>query len=564
MKKLYTILAAIVITATTFAQTPEKMTYQAVVRNSSDLLISNQSVGMQISILQTSPMGTAVYVETHTPTTNINGLVTFEIGTGNVVSGNFSTIDWSADSYFIKTETDPTGGAMYTITGTSQLLSVPYALHAKTAESVSGINGTPAFLPKFTSTNIIGDSQIIDNGTNIGIGTTSPNFILDIEGTGGPRARIYSSDGFFAGLLTQNATRQFFIGTQGVFEAADGTNSGFHIYDNTAGARRMVIDASGNMGIGNSAPTARLDIAGTIKIVDGTQGQDKVLTSDANGLASWQTPVGGSSLMWQGIWVSQEYFIDDVVEFNGSSYVCVLNTTTNQDPTDTDYWDLLAAKGGVYNGATSTSISISSFGDCSFQFPGCASGNVTIVTDTVLEYTPGMRIRISETSDPLNNFVEGIVTAYDGTNMDVAVDWSAGTATFSSWNINLGSGKPGVPGPIGNQGPGGFYSGGSITAVATTSYQAVASFIYDGNNNFQGIQNTYVRASCNAGATYDIRLYDFDNNTVLAELIGLSNTSPTIHDLGFTNSPFNLTAIEIQVRRTSGTGNVTFYSALVE
>jgi hypothetical protein len=141
MKKLYTFLAAILLTATTFAQTPEKMSYQAVVRDSGDALVTNQAVGMQISILQTTATGTAVYVETQTPTTNVNGLVTLEIGTGSVVSGDFTTIDWSADSYFIKTETDPTGGTSYTITGTSQLLSVPYALHAKTATTATELTG---------------------------------------------------------------------------------------------------------------------------------------------------------------------------------------------------------------------------------------------------------------------------------------------------------------------------------------------------------------------------------------------------------------------------------------
>jgi hypothetical protein len=134
MKKLYTFLAAILLTATTFAQTPEKMSYQAVVRDSGDALVTNQAVGMQISILQTTATATetAVCVETQTPTTNVNGLVTLEIGTGSVVSGDFTTIDWSIGTYFIKTETDPAGGTTYTITGTSQLMSVPYALHAKT------------------------------------------------------------------------------------------------------------------------------------------------------------------------------------------------------------------------------------------------------------------------------------------------------------------------------------------------------------------------------------------------------------------------------------------------
>lgn len=138
MKKIITICAALLMTASVFAQAPEKMSYQAVVRDGNNNLVSSTAVGMQISILQGSASGTAVYVETQTPTSNANGLVSLEIGSGIVVSGNFTTIDWSAGPYFIKTETDPTGGTNYTITGTSQFLSVPYALHAKTAESVTG------------------------------------------------------------------------------------------------------------------------------------------------------------------------------------------------------------------------------------------------------------------------------------------------------------------------------------------------------------------------------------------------------------------------------------------
>ena len=141
MKNICTLLAAVLLTATTFAQAPEKMSYQAVVRDSGDALVTNQAVGMQISILQTTATGIAVYVETQTPTTNANGLVSIEIGMGSVVSGDFSALDWSAGPYFIKTEIDPTGGSGYTITGTSELLSVPYALHAKTAESVTSTCG---------------------------------------------------------------------------------------------------------------------------------------------------------------------------------------------------------------------------------------------------------------------------------------------------------------------------------------------------------------------------------------------------------------------------------------
>jgi hypothetical protein len=143
MKKIFTVLAAVLLTASVFAQSPEKMSYQAVIRDISDNLVTNQSVSMQISILQESASGIAVYVETQEQTTNANGLVSIEIGNGTVVGGNFATIDWANGPYFIKTETDPdgaTGGIAYTITGSSQLLSVPYALHAKTAETLTGTN----------------------------------------------------------------------------------------------------------------------------------------------------------------------------------------------------------------------------------------------------------------------------------------------------------------------------------------------------------------------------------------------------------------------------------------
>ena len=126
-------LAFLLINTSIFAQAPQKMSYQAVIRNSSNALITSTPVGMQISILQGSSTGIAVYVETQTPSTNANGLASVEIGGGTVVSGNFSTINWANGPYFIKTETDPTGGTAYTITGTNELMSVPYALNAANA-----------------------------------------------------------------------------------------------------------------------------------------------------------------------------------------------------------------------------------------------------------------------------------------------------------------------------------------------------------------------------------------------------------------------------------------------
>lgn len=133
MNKLICFFFVLLINISLWAQSPEKMSYQAVIHNTNNQLVTNQQIGMRISILQGSISGSVVYMEKHSPTTNNNGIVSLEIGGGTVVSGSFLTINWAESSYFIKTETDPAGGTNYSITGTNQLLSVPYALYAKTA-----------------------------------------------------------------------------------------------------------------------------------------------------------------------------------------------------------------------------------------------------------------------------------------------------------------------------------------------------------------------------------------------------------------------------------------------
>ena len=171
MQKLFTIIAAILLSVTLWAQAPQKMSYQAVIRNSTNQLISNHAVGIKVSILHNADNGGPVYTEVHTTNTNSNGLVTIEIGNGTVLSGGaFSSINWADGTYFIKTETDPTGGTNYSITGTSQILSVPYAIHATTAETLTGtINETdPSFNNWDKSTGIsITASQVSDFQTNV-------------------------------------------------------------------------------------------------------------------------------------------------------------------------------------------------------------------------------------------------------------------------------------------------------------------------------------------------------------------------------------------------------------
>ncbi len=127
MKKLIHSIIVLMLSATVFAQAPQSFKYQAVARDASGEVMANEQVNFQFSILEGSSSGTAVYIEQHTDTTNQFGLVNLEIGNGSVFSGDFPSIDWGNNTYFLKVELNGVH------IGTSQLLSVPYALHAKTA-----------------------------------------------------------------------------------------------------------------------------------------------------------------------------------------------------------------------------------------------------------------------------------------------------------------------------------------------------------------------------------------------------------------------------------------------
>ncbi|MBN1924191.1 MAG: fibrobacter succinogenes major paralogous domain-containing protein [Prolixibacteraceae bacterium] len=160
-------IALVYLSTASSAQSPEKVSYQSVIRDASGELVRSQSVGIRISILQGSAGGTAVYVETHTPETNVNGLATIEVGNGTPVSGTFSSIDWSNGPYFLKVETDPAGGTSYSIAGTSEIMSVPYALYAKTSETAQSVSPSSFQAPTATTlaaTNV-GSTSATLNGT---------------------------------------------------------------------------------------------------------------------------------------------------------------------------------------------------------------------------------------------------------------------------------------------------------------------------------------------------------------------------------------------------------------
>ena len=310
MKHVFTFLVprviGILLTASVFAQAPEKMSYQAVIRDASDNLVTNQTVGMQISILQGSASGTAVYVETQTPTTNANGLLSIEIGAGTVQSGDFTTIDWASGPYFIKTETDPTGGTSYTIIGTSQLLSVPYALHAKTAESVSGtITETDPVFTSSQAANI--DATDITNLGNLS-GTNTGDQDLSTLATktdlGDSTAQVRSEIPDVSGFLTSETDPVFTSSQAANITATDITNLG-NLSGTNSGDQDLSTLAT-KTALGDSTAQVRSEIpnvptgtqAGDMQYWNGTAwitigaGKEGQMLSFVGGVPTWVTTVG--------------------------------------------------------------------------------------------------------------------------------------------------------------------------------------------------------------------------------------------------------------------------------
>ncbi len=176
MKTLFLSIVCLALALVSFSQAPESFSYQAVVRNASGVILNNQNVGIRLTILQGAPSGITVYSETFSETSNSFGLVNLQVGTGTT-SYNFSSIDWSNGPYYIETAIDVTGGTSYAVMGTSQLLSVPYALYAKTSGSSTpgpqgpqGQSGLSAY-------------QIWLNAGNSG---SEADFLASLEGPQGP------------------------------------------------------------------------------------------------------------------------------------------------------------------------------------------------------------------------------------------------------------------------------------------------------------------------------------------------------------------------------------------
>lgn len=157
MKKLFTTLLTF-SSLLLFGQVPQGFSYQAVAFNSAGSPVVSSTVSVRISVLDNSASGTTLYTETHSKTTNASGLYSLTIGQGTPTLGTFTSINWSVNSKFVKVELDPTGGTTYTTVGTSQFLSVPFALVADTVLKPSLTNSFKG-VPVVYFTDSISDSM---------------------------------------------------------------------------------------------------------------------------------------------------------------------------------------------------------------------------------------------------------------------------------------------------------------------------------------------------------------------------------------------------------------------
>ncbi|REC43085.1 beta strand repeat-containing protein [Chryseobacterium pennipullorum] len=320
------------------SQVPEKMSYQAVMRNGSGQLLTNQSVAVKVSVLQGSPAGAAVYAERLTGNTNANGLISLEIGTGTVLSGTFASINWPSGNYYLKTETDPAGGTNYTIAGTSQLLSVPYAMYAKSA----GGGGGTFTIPYSSTVNNAGTLFSLANdgdGTSLeGSNTTTTSNIAAVRGL----VTSTSPGGFSSGVRgINNGTGGLGVGVYGSQNGSGwgvygSTPNGLGVYGNSSGNGYGVY-ANSNSGTGLNA-TSNTGVAANVAIFNNannnsaftasTVGNGTVvnITTTGNGAGLRSSTGGGFGV--QGI-TSSQTSAGIVGDNNGAGEAIVGRTTSD-------------------------------------------------------------------------------------------------------------------------------------------------------------------------------------------------------------------------------------------
>ena len=259
--KVKAILVFVFLSYLSFSQSPQKFTYQSIIKNSSGYLLKNQDVGLRISVLSNSSNGIEVYSEEHFPTSNSNGLVTLIIGEG-LTNDDFSEIQWGDGEYFLKVEVDPEGGNSYIMNQTSQLLSVPYALYAGNSGSKLNLLGQD-FITLQDQTLTINKVDLTDdvNGVlpiaNGGTGSSTAPMVGVITAVDSPAARAVLG----LGTAATNDSSAFATAAQGALAdtALQSSNNLSDITNVVAARTALGIDVSGTDNSTNVSLAGSLD-----------------------------------------------------------------------------------------------------------------------------------------------------------------------------------------------------------------------------------------------------------------------------------------------------------------
>lgn len=307
--KITFIIAVLFVSLTSLmAQSPNMINYQGVAHNVNGTAIANQNIKVRLKIHQGTAQGTIKYSEVRSLTTDASGLFNIQIGSAGAVSttGSWAAIAWESGAKYLQVEMDATGGSNFVNMGTQQMLSVPYAQHAKQADALvlpySGVVSSLAIPCSITNNHTDAAAHAIKGNANGGIGVIGSSLLANgVKGT--------SSAAYYGAVEGVNSV----VGGKGVVGIANtGTNSmgvegnanagiGVSGYSNTnIGVQGGSISGTGVYGNtltgsaikGISSSGYGLEISGKVKIAGGntTPGAGKVLTSDASGNATWQTP----------------------------------------------------------------------------------------------------------------------------------------------------------------------------------------------------------------------------------------------------------------------------------